>query len=286
MRRWELISKKSQEICRLNSERGLNAQQLSAELFGSEVSLQIASEAVNKQLAATNINWSGTIEVPALQQWLKLDYLSVLAGKTDYHAALSLDFAEKSQMLQVNSELLGVTSELPVPLAKTADEPLPLALLFTAKGQQERLSIDVSGLGQVEMDMTSGSTLFTLGNRPELSMQLPASGQIAVRGSLDELNIDLWKHYFESSFHSPTNVPTRKSNLQSLLSRTSVEQLRIGAVLYDQQRWQDVVASLTSETGGTSLTIDGQTIKGELWLPQQKKRPMVVKCRAPLSGGD
>ncbi len=256
-----------------NSERGLNAQQLSAELFGSEVSLQIASEAVNKQLAATNINWSGTIEVPALQQWLKLDYLSVLAGKTDYHAALSLDFAEKSQMLQVNSELLGVTSELPVPLAKTADEPLPLALLFTAKGQQERLSIDVSGLGQVEMDMTSGSTLFTLGNRPELSMQLPASGQIAVRGSLDELNIDLWKHYFESSFQSPTNVPTRKSNLQSLLSRTSVEQLRIGAVLYDQQRWQDVVASLTSETGGTSLTIDGQTIKGELWLPQQKKDP-------------
>lgn len=265
-----------------STDRGLTAQQLSGQLFGQPAQFQIRSTVQNQQPVSTNIDWSGRISVSSLQDWLKLDWLSLLEGETDYRASLSLGGADNNTELRVDSELLGVDVELPAPVGKTADTPLPLALSLTEKEGHQLLSVTLATLGRLDMRMTPAfspeSALITLGNDAllpgSLSPAWPSGNQFIVTGSLPELDLGLWKARFEGQPGKPDE--------QQLASRIELDKVRLGSLKYGDYLWPDIAVSLQqavqkqgtqSDRKGMKLAVDGPTLKGNLWVPEQRTTP-------------
>lgn len=270
-----------------NTERGLSAKQLSGRLFGEQAHFQIRSTVVNQQPVTTDIDWTGRVSVPSLQDWLKLDWLSLLEGETDYRAQLSLGLDEGSTELRVDSELLGVEIELPDPVGKLADAALPLDLSLVKKDGHELLNISLANLGKLEMKMSPEfspeSALITLGSDPagqkqSLDSRVPERDKFLVTGTLPELDIGPWKERFEGQPGKPGE--------QQLASRIEVDNVRIGLLKYGEYQWPDISVSLQQaaqqtfqqrltqlDRKGMKLSVDGQELKGDLWIPEQRTTP-------------
>ncbi|MFK0573664.1 YhdP family protein [Endozoicomonas sp.] len=268
-----------------STERGLYARQLSGQLFGNPAQFQIRSTVVNQQPVTTDIDWTGKVSVTFLQDWLTLDWLSLLEGETDYRARFSLGLNEGTTELRVNSELLGVEIELPAPVGKPADAPLPLDLSLTKKGGHERLNVSLANLGQLQMTMTPEwspeSALVILGSASERissGSQLPEGGKFVVTGVLPELDIGPWKQRFEGQPGTPGE--------QQLASQIEVDNVAIGSLIYGDYQWSDISVTLqqgvqqAAQRGGAQpdrkgmkLSVDGQRLQGDLWIPEQRTTP-------------
>lgn len=268
-----------------STKQGLNARELSGQLFGNPARFQIRSAVVNQQPVTTDIDWSGKISVTSLHDWLKLDWLSLLEGETDYRASLSLGILDNSTELRVDSELLGVEVELPAPVGKTVDTPLPLDLSLIKKEGHEILNVTLANLGRLEMKMTPEfspeSALITLGadsvNSGSFSDKGAVGNKFLVTGSLPQLDFAPWKARFEGQPGKPGE--------QQLASRIELENVRIGSLKYGDYNWPNVAVSLQqaiqrqgakSERKGMQLSVDGKTLKGDLWIPEHRAVPWAL----------
>lgn len=265
-----------------STDRGLTARQLSGQLLGQPAQFQIRSMVQNQQPVSTDIVWSGRASVSSLQDWLKLDWLSLLEGETDYRASLSLGLDDNNTELRVGSELLGVDIELPAPVGKTADTPLPLTFSLTKKAGHQLLGVTLGKLGRLDMRMTSEfspeSALMTLGDdasHPGTGFAVwPSGNQFLVTGTLPELDLGPWKARFEGQPGSPVE--------QQLASRLALDNVHLGSLKYGDYLWPDISVSLQqavqnqrsqSDRKGMKLAVDGQTLKGDLWIPDQQTAP-------------
>ena len=268
-----------------STDRGLTARQLSGQLFDQPAHFRIRSTVQNQQPISTDIDWSGRISVSSLQDWLKLDWLSLLEGETDYRASLSLGLVENNTELRINSELLGVEVELPAPVGKAADTPLPLELSLKKKEEHELLSVTLEKLGRLDMRMTPEfspeSALITLGgdasHHDRLSPEWPSGNQFLVTGTLPELDLGPWKARFEGQPGKPGE--------QQLASRIELDNVHLGSLRYGDFNWPDISVSLqqsVQKTGadsgrlGMKLAVDGRTLKGNLWIPEQRTAPWAL----------
>ena len=123
-----------------------------------------------------------------------------LSGRAAYSASVTL--REGASRLIVESSLRGLASTLPAPLAKAADEALPLRLEVRTSdgGARERILASLGRLLAVEALRAApagGALAFEragvrLTPRAGETLRLPARG-IAVQGSLAELDFDGWR---------------------------------------------------------------------------------------------
>ena len=262
-----------------STDRGLGAQQLSGELLGQPTQFHIRSTV--QQPVTTDIDWSGRVSVSALQAWLKLDWLSLLEGETEYRARLSL--TDNNTELRVDSELSGVAVELPAPVGKAADTPLPMALSLTSKQGHPQLDVTLATLGRLKMRMTPEfspeSALISLGNEASHSgtgsAAWPSGNQWRVTGNLSALDLDPWKASLKGQPGQP---------FEQLASRIALENVHFGALKYGDYLWPDISVSLQqgvkknpqSHRKGMKLAVDGLTLKGDLWIPEQQTAPWMV----------
>ncbi|MEO5702798.1 MAG: DUF3971 domain-containing protein, partial [Gammaproteobacteria bacterium] len=123
-----------------------------------------------------------------------------LEGSTDWSA--SLDFhANKDADLTLQSDLVGMTVDLPAPLGKSAAEAVPLTIktafsnernkhYAVSYGQRVDALLEVSPAGKTA-DVTRGALKFGGGQAPAL----PPLG-LAISGSLPRFSLDAWNEVF------------------------------------------------------------------------------------------
>jgi uncharacterized protein (TIGR02099 family) len=124
---------------------------------------------------------------------------SALSGHVPYTATLAL--RDGGSRLIVDSSLRGLASSLPAPLAKSAEQPLPLHLEVRATegGARERILASLGKLLSLEA-LRSGSggelSLERAGVRfsplAGETVRLPAKG-VSLQGSLAALDVDAWR---------------------------------------------------------------------------------------------
>jgi uncharacterized protein (TIGR02099 family) len=122
-----------------------------------------------------------------------------LSGHAAYAAKVALN--DGAMRLVVDSSLRGLASALPAPLAKSADQPLPLHLEVhtTDAGARERV---LAGLGKLvavealrearngQVELQRAGVRFT--PRAGETVRLPAKG-LSLQGALAELDVDAWR---------------------------------------------------------------------------------------------
>ena len=262
-----------------NSDSGLFGRQLSGKMFGHTSQFGIQTTVVNRLPVSTDINWAGRISMATLQRWLKHDWLNLLHGETDYQGRLSIGLKNHTSVLQINSQLSGIATDLPAPLRKVSERPQALDLTLRQTPKDGLLNVKLSGLGQLALGLTPefapSSARITLGAEAAKAQNLPGKGRVVVSGSLPRLEIDPWQAFLQQ--HSSLS-----GDPQAQVSWPEIKDVKIGSLHWGQYRWPEVSVSLQpalrpAESGaqhnGVTLQVKSDTLQGELWRPTHPGAP-------------
>lgn len=131
-----------------SSKAGLSADGLAARLFDFPLTASITTRDAATPRQTITITGSGRASVPALQQWsgqplFVRQLFNYMQGEIDYDATLlvepQLPAEGKQTRLLIDTDLLGLTMNLPLPLAKTPEQSAPLALELGFAGESRSL---------------------------------------------------------------------------------------------------------------------------------------------------
>ncbi|MFT3664035.1 YhdP family protein [Piscinibacter sp.] len=182
------------------TEKGVTVSGASARLFGGEASFEGATQPDG----SLRFSGQGTASADGLRRAAELGPLARLAGHFSGQAAYraSLGFVHGHSELTVTSSLVGLASDLPAPLRKAAETPLPLryqtTLAVAAPGEaaaNDTLRFELGGVvqAQYQRELTAdGARVLSGGIGINEAAPQPASG-VRANATLAALPLDAWE---------------------------------------------------------------------------------------------
>lgn len=177
------------------TERGLQADGLSARILDAPASVVIYEEESGAR-ARTVIAGRGRFQAAALRRLHASPLLAQLSGSSDWQGLFTLPRhgSDDPVQLWLRSDLDGITSALPHPLAKAAEERRVLEVVHHFSGAQRgALHLSYGEALQTILALGEGGALqrgavhFGAG-----AAALPARGELHVSGVLRELDLGRW----------------------------------------------------------------------------------------------
>ncbi len=189
------------------TEQSFTAEQLQAVLYGHPVSLAVMTESGERN--SVEIAASGRAGMEPLRQAFGLGLLDYLQGEAAWQMSLSLPRGVSAEgvVLHLSSDLVGVTSKLPHPLAKELAVHRDIGLTFYLSGERigERQLTLKDKFGMVWRQGAQGKlrrAQLRLGASAPL--QLPARDAIELVGSGENLPLAGWREVLRSLTDSET----------------------------------------------------------------------------------
>ncbi|MRI32264.1 TIGR02099 family protein [Endozoicomonas sp. OPT23] len=251
------------------SDQGLTADRLKARLFDSPVTTDIESEFSAGKLL-THFDWAGRVSIDALQQWLKLDALSLLEGFSTYRGKLTVG-GENPLELVVHSDLKGMELELPEPLDISADRTVPTKLNYSllSNGRQ-KLALQLSEIGNTELFFDNQYQLSSaLVNFGDQWVQVkPKTGRVLITGQIEELDLAPWYQRFK-------NQPVGDSE-KSVLRWLEIRDLWLGSLFYKNYELQGLNLNLEqkgSQSRELQIDVSSNQLAGRLLIPEDTSQP-------------
>jgi len=267
-------------------ETGLSAERLTAELFGQPVALSIQSDLSEGQTAHTDLNITGKVSVADLKQWSQRPELMFLDGIIDYSGRVQLihhpelpGHTDKTlYKLRFNTDLAGVSVDLPAPYGKSADttHPLVFTMSFKQKTQQVELAYADQAEALLLLDDASGDLLnanLALGQPP----QLPSTPSLHLSGAMETVNLDVWERLVNRYLAEGVRM-TEAAGQEDLTvtdlpltADLTIARHRLGPVVLEDLR---VLANELGE--GWHLQVSNDRLAGQLDIPAGDVEPMIV----------
>ncbi|MDP8567253.1 YhdP family protein [Methylophilus aquaticus] len=177
------------------NEKGLQAQNVQLLLFDNPANLSLSTRSDKSVI----IQGSGRITDAALRKIDNNLLTRALHGTTDWKANILVK--KPSLRLDIQSQLIGMSTNLPAPLNKSADMPASLNIrLRQENSQQDKIDVHYDDwihanlirnhAGQ-ETSIKAGEIAI---NTPP---RLPTTDGINVRADFQKLNVDEWLAYFK-----------------------------------------------------------------------------------------
>ena len=200
------------------------------------------------------------------------------------HQSLSGNFSyfvtvrdhEGAPRVTFESPLRGVESTLPAPLAKSADDALPLRVEVSpaAKGERDRVSIALGTLARAEMQrrrqggsMVTQRTGVWLGPERDQPIRLPERPGTLVYGSLPAFDLDSWLPLLEGSADSQ---PSAQSGSQPV----SLD-VKLGTLDAFGRRLTGVALRASAEAAGWAANVKSEELAGDVSY-RSRPQPRVV----------
>lgn len=180
------------------TERGITAQNLSSDIFGGPAVLAVTSGA-NGTVKITGRGKANITPIRNFYNFYPMHLLGKTRGMVDWRGQIiaRTGAAGKSPEILIESNLLGLTSDLPYPFNKLATEPWPLRLELRPSGdRRETVNVALGNrllnlalqrsldTGQIE----SGAIVF--GGAPA---NVPGTPGITLQGRLQSGDWDAWR---------------------------------------------------------------------------------------------
>jgi len=244
----------------------MTAKKVQGKFYGAPVSLKVKT-AFHKHKPIYKLNFNGMANLN--------DHYFV--GKTPYHALLQLSLLEKkpSMIIDADSNLQGLKSLLPDPLAKSAAEHLPLQFhLGLVPGRPNDLSLTLGDrivLATKYLKSNMAIRILTgalsIGKNKE-SLHLK-QGQVNAHIDLPTLNIDRWLedwHQFRKNYHSPV------AKLKLIVPWNTIT-LKLSHVTYRHHAINNTHARLQKEQKNWRIMVKSDLLKGLLFVPYASDAP-------------
>lgn len=270
------------------TERGFKLSDAKARLYGGEIALDggMVPDAKGGS-SRVEFRGQGTASAEALRD-AGLGFVSNLFGQASGSAAYNarLGFRGGVPELLVTTQLQGMTVNLPAPLAKRAEEALPLrydnavlGVVSDASGEvarSDRMAIDIGPPQQplasivYERDITEAEPRvlrgsLAVGLLPGESAPLPAQG-VHANMRFSRIDVDAWDKVFSAvsgvdvrSAATSAATPTPSAGLGYL---PTVLAVRSGQVLLDGRTFNDVVLGGSREGTQWRANVDAAEVNG------------------------
>lgn len=241
------------------TEDDVRAEGVNGEMLGGPAQALVSSEEGSVRISAR-----GTAQAAELARFYDSPVLRHVSGSSDWQADVRVR-GGKAQWA-IDSSLRGLALDLPEPLRKPAEEPLPLHV--------------------EQRELEQGRTLFalTLGNRVEfqtLRARDPASGAMVferaflgfggaaldlsrpglwVRGEIESLALDRWIDLRPEAAGPPGRYDAawpRGADLVGL-------DLKLGLLTVMNRRFEELRLTANTRGGGVNLNVAGKSIAGTL----------------------
>ncbi|MDT7848345.1 YhdP family protein [Methylophilus sp. VKM B-3414] len=239
------------------NEKGLQAQGIQLSLFDNPATLSLSTRPDKSVM----IQGSGRITDAALRKLDNNLLTRALHGTTDWKSNVLIQ--APNLRLDIRSQLIGMTIDLPEPAKKTADTPANLIIRVRQENNQpDKIAIDYNEWLHANLfrQVNGETATITAGeiaiNTPA---RLPTGNGINLRADFQKLNIDEWLPYLNQS-GTPQNSAT------SSLALNQVE-LTAGTLHVFDRNLHQIKLNITPESERLKLLIQGQELAGEAdWL--------------------
>jgi uncharacterized protein (TIGR02099 family) len=224
---------------------GVTARNLVAQFLGGPLRVDAATRNGDVQILA-----QGRATAIGMTPWIGPAWGKHLTGETNWRGRI--DLLASGARLRVESDLAGLGSSLPAPLAKTAAQPMPLRVVREAEGERQRVEVQMDQVVSAVW-RSSATGDFERGEiRFGAPATLPAEPGLRLAGSGRALDVSGWLALLPEGNAARTG-----------LTLTTID---LGFETLDllERRYQDVRVQGRSRNGILRTQLTGQGIDGVL----------------------
>lgn len=243
------------------TDSSLRAQNVNAWIYGgpAQFSLSTGKDKIHR------ITARGSITDAGLREAFGPGFADRLSGTTEWLSDISIQ--QQQVNVTVRSSLAGMASSLPPPLAKAAEERMPVRL---DKNQQSAGQDTIS----INLDNLVNARFIRLDRNGELAIdrgaiafntlaEIPAQRGISIRGSLDKLDIDEWRNLFDKT------VTGTGSGDKSSGAQVNHVDMTINTLDAFGRRINNFAVKARATSNGWDMTLTSREITGGVqWLSQ------------------
>lgn len=245
-----------------HSDKGLHSPGIKADFFGFEQSLELKQS----EQGAVVIDMAGKVSAQAVGEWTGQPALVFLEGVAQAKARLFLQ--AKDSYLDVQSDLVGVSIDLPAPFGKTKQQQSSLSVYLPVGGEDPLLEVDYADLLGLKLQLQGRQFergLLWLGDPVT---PVPQPNTLLVAGELKMLDLERFERmlarYVTEQERLSIDAPAGAEDAVKLVVRNLfVEQLDVYGMAFEnslldvehtQEGWQ--VSALNQMVDGALLFPD------------------------------
>ena len=235
------------------TERGFNISEGRATMFGEQLSFEAANQADGGVTAAI----AGTLNIERARAMWKQPLLAFLDGQTSWRGVVAV--RNKIATLRFDSNLVGLSSTLPPPFAKSAATNLPLRLeLREQAGRRGALALSLDKVASAELllddaapgGISRGVVNLGVANIGGTAALPPADG-LWIKGSLDFVDADAWQRLMSGG---PGGAGPALAGVD----------LQVGILDASSRRFHDLSIGATRRDDEWRATLAGREVAGQL----------------------
>ena len=182
---------------RFASDTGLQAQSVHTDFFGNPATIDISNEPLGETGHITYLTMNSYAASADIRHFLPVNMTDLIKGKFNYHAQVGFP-SEGDLFIQVQSDLAGLSIDLPPPFNKSAEEQSTALLLLTPQGDNLTLSAQYGSLLGTKIRLENNQPVAGIININPVNTrfkELPEHS-ITVTGSLETLDLDTWHQWY------------------------------------------------------------------------------------------
>ncbi len=250
-------------MIRYQTEKGLSAPRVQAMLFDQPVEGNIVSQATPTG-GAVQLRAQGEAAVADLYDWADLPLLRSGSGQLQYDFLLHVPYGDRAgelEYIEVTSDLVGVTVDLPAPLGRKSDDSgrqYRYRQSFLEEGY--RVDVDWSELTRVSLKVVAGSVVggrISFGNEPFGAVSYD---KLRVTGQLGAVDYAEWARALD--YLTPEDG--EPVELAGTLDAISIDMDALHAFGLDLNA---VTAKITREPGIWQVGLTNEMLAGRLSVP-------------------
>jgi len=252
------------------SSAGLAADDITGKVLGLDARFTVVTEGDDAD-RVTTVSGQGLANIDDVRQILDPPLFDQFSGYCDWQARVRIPGLEGAGVsLQVSSDLLGLATNLPVPLSKPADQVLPMVAeldfpvtldrpVTVSLGDEVSIILDLDEHMQVQR----GEFRFSDG-----AAQLPERPGVRVVGTLPEFSFSQWLPLFE-------HIATNSKGSSDIEGVNEVDATVADIELF--HRHLDL-ATVQAQLKGSvwHTTIDAKQAKGTVQVPIDTDHPLIM----------
>ncbi len=251
-----------------SSEKGFLSNDLHASLFDRPVTADIRNDSTNQNDLL--INGTGSALVSSIAEWLDQPILSFVSGDIDYQLEIRIpsDRSGDQAGLLIQSDLVGVSANLPPPFDKELDDELPFSLSIPFKENTREYKLTLgqyfSGHFVANENAPFVATVSVSDIQfPEFT-SLPDKG-LKLVSQFEHLDAGVWFDFLQQY---PRSAGASSDSVDAFIS--------VDNFVFNDYQLKNTMISGHREQNGWSLFVDSSDVLGGVYIDDDKERPLIV----------
>lgn len=255
------------------SESGISSKALSAQLYDRPVQVTV-SQADNKNVL---VEMEGRVDMADVAAWARQPALVFAKGDTDFSAQIKVAGKDNSAFT-VQSDLLGITLDLPAPYGKQPERAQPFWLHMPIAQPRPMMRMALTDMAELQLQFENNevqSGLVVLGDATNREHEL---NQLLVTGRVANFDLAQWQPVLaryqqrDRELQEQTSIAEDSASVSVEPDKrpamsVKVRDLQLARFIGFDQQFTGSTVTLQRESDGWLLLAQNERLEGEFLLP-------------------